>query len=487
MKRFLLLGLILVILTATLSACQLYTQDYREDVLEYAMISDDGDFSLLDQYPNLEYVDLRGSTCYEQILKYASAHPNVTVRYNVQLGNKRYNEDITEITLNGYETSYELLLQNLKYLPKLRSVHLNQNTLTKEEQDTLIAAYPEISFSYTVELCGRQYDCTVSELDLAHMTSGDLEQAVHAIALLPDVGYVDLANEIGESNLSMEDLKLLQSSFPNIVFRYEFNLFGQKVSTAAEELVFDSVKIGNDGVTQIREVLSVMPRCRYVLLDSCDIDNEVMAQLREDYPEIEVVWRVFAGGYSILTNEEMLRMNTNLRSSDGPILSYCNKIKYLDVSNTSISDIGFVANMPDLEIAIFTMTKVKDISPLANCPNLVWVELSGCYSLNDVSALSGHRNLKYLNVSNTKVSNIDVLKDVPLERFNCVKSSVKKDALDAFVNQHPECLTVSTGSATGYGWRYNDKAQREPFEYYLFIREVFRMDDRTFRGNRKES
>ena len=316
MKRLLILGLTVAVLAVTMSACQLYTRDYREDVLEYAMISDDGDLSALDQYPNLEYVDLRGSTCYDRILEYAAAHPDVTVRYNVQLGDKRFNEDATEITLNGYETNYGALLQNLKFLPKLQSVHIEQNTFTKQEQDALTAAYPAVQFSYTVELCGRHYDWTVTELELAHMTSGDLEQAIHAISLLPNVTYVDLANEIGESNLSTDDLKLLQSTFPNIVFRYEFNLFGQKVSAAAEELVFESVQIGNEGVEQLREALSLMNRCSYVKLDTCGIDNEVMAQLRADYPDKEIVWRIFAGGYSILTDEQMLRMTSNLRNSD---------------------------------------------------------------------------------------------------------------------------------------------------------------------------
>ena len=65
MKRILTLAALLTLIL-TLSACQLFVHDYTEDVTEYALIASDGsELSVLEQYPNLQYVDLRGSTCYE--------------------------------------------------------------------------------------------------------------------------------------------------------------------------------------------------------------------------------------------------------------------------------------------------------------------------------------------------------------------------------------------------------------------------------------
>ena len=202
MKRTLRLLIILCVILLTLSACQLYTRDYKEDVLEYALITDTGDLSVLDQYPNLEYVDLRGSTCYEEILQYVKDHPHINVRYSVQLGDRRFNHDETEIVLNGYETSYEALSKNLKYLLGLKSVRLNQIDFSQEEYDRLIAAYPYIQFTYSVELGGRHYDHSVTELDLATLTSDQLDEAIQTISLLPDLTYVDLTNDIGESHLT---------------------------------------------------------------------------------------------------------------------------------------------------------------------------------------------------------------------------------------------------------------------------------------------
>jgi Leucine-rich repeat (LRR) protein len=250
-------------------------------------------------------------------------------------------------------------------------------------------------------------------------------------------------------------------------------------------MTFDSVEIGNDGIGAIREALDMMPRCTYVKLDSCKVDNEVMAQLRNDYPEKTVVWRVFAGKYNILTDEEMLRMTYSLDDKDAKALIYCNNIKYLDVTSSKITNISFAQYMPKLECVILTLTKVTDLSPLTNCPNLTWLELSSCTGIKDLSALSSLQNLKYLCVSNTKVSDLSALENVPLERLNCVKSGVKTAALESFIAKHPDCVTTSKGSALGFGWRYEDKEQKVPFPYYAELRKIFRYDDKNFSGNRK--
>ena len=43
------------------------------------------DFDLLEDCINLQYLDLRGSTCYDSILRYIHNHPNVEVVYEAPL------------------------------------------------------------------------------------------------------------------------------------------------------------------------------------------------------------------------------------------------------------------------------------------------------------------------------------------------------------------------------------------------------------------
>lgn len=463
-----------------------YDYDYRDEVTEYAMIAQSGDLVKLNEYPNLTYVDLRGSTCYDEILAYAQANPHVTVRYSVQLGQKRFNQDTADITLNGYEITYEALADNLKYLPNAKTVHIHQAELQEEELTALQEAYPQIDFTYSVEIAGQRYEHSVTELNLSRLSPKEIDEIIHGISLLPQLTDVQLMSGEGDSNLALSDVKRLVDAFPSVNFHYKFKLFDQEISILDQELVFDSVEIGNDGVAAIREALDVMTNCTYVKLDSCGIDDDVMVQLRDDYPDKQVVWRVFAGKYSILTDEEMLRMTYSIGDKDVAGLQYCSNVKFLDMSSSKITNISFVAHMPQLECVILTLTKINDLTPLTNCPNLTWLELSSCSGIRDLTPLSDMQNLKYLNVSNTKVSDLSALNTVPLERFNCVKANVKPDMLEAFIAKHPDCRTTSKGSALGYGWRYNDKDQKEPFPYYTQLRTIFRYDDKDFFGNHKE-
>lgn len=486
MRRVLILLFVLILTAALFSGCSASQYDYRDEVTEYAMIAQSGDLVKLDEYPNLTYVDLRGSTCYDEILTYAQANPNVTVRYNVQLGQKRFNQDATDVALNGYEVSYSDLSDNLQYLPDVRTVHINQIELKSDELKALKESYPQIRFTYSVEIADQRYDHTVSQLNLSRLSPTDIEKTIDRINLLPKLADVQLMDASGSSKLALSDVKKLVDGCPSVRFDYSFKLFDQNISIQAEELIFDTVEIGNEGVAAIREAMDAMPNCRYVKLDSCGIDDEVMAQLRSDYPDKQVAWRIFAGKYNMLTDEEMLRMTYSLDDKDVHALQYCNNVKYLDMSSSKITNISFVEHMPKLECAILTLTKVKDLSPLVNCPNLTWLELSSCSSVRDLSDLSGMKNLKYLNISNTKVTDLTVLDNVPLERLNCVKSNVKPTMIDQFEAEHPDCQTTSKGSALGYGWRYNDKDQKDPFHYYAELRKIFRYDDKDFWGSHKE-
>lgn len=488
MKRILILGAVLALTSALCTGCAAdrFHYNYKDEVTEYAMIAQDGDLKKLNEYPNLTYVDLRGSTCYDEILDYTRDNPDVTVRYNVQLGQKRFNQDTKEVTLYGYEVNYDSLANNLKYLPDVNAVHIHQIELQASEIAALQEAYPHISFTYTVEISGQRYDHTVTELNLSNLSPSDLSITIERITLLPNLTDVQLMDESGGSKLALAEVTQLIHAFPSVNFHYTFRLFGQEVSVLSKELVFDTVTIGNEGIADIRLALDAMTKCTYVKLDSCGIDDEVMAQLRSDYPDKEIVWRVFAGKYNILTDEEMLRMTFSLTEEDVAGLQYCNNVKYLDMTSSRIANISFVSHMPNLECVILTLTKINDLTPLTNCPNLTWLELSSCTGIRDLSALSDMTNLKYLNISNTNVGDLTALEKVPLERFNCVKSDVKSDMLDWFVEKHPNCLTTSRGSTLGYGWRYNDKEQKDPFSYYAELRKIFRYDEKGFWGSHKE-
>ena len=483
MKRRILLIGITVLLIFLLCGCD---SDYTDDVKEFAMITESSDLSALNMYPNLKYVDLRGSTCYDAILQYKEANPQIRVRYNVNLGNVKFNNDVQEITLYPNDFEFEELLRNLKYLPQLQYVRFIHMPLTLEQLNELKAEYPNLKIDYTISFADHEFEMNATELDFAFIESSQIDDLIPILPMFPNLSDVWLSDNAANSNLSPSDVKLLVNALPDIRFIYSFKLFGQMLSTRDTELVFDEVNIGNDGLELIRDALDIMKDCSYVLLDSCGIDDSNMEALRNDYPDKKIVWRIFVSRYSMLTDEEMIRMTSKVTDKDTAPFRYCTNVKYLDLSYNNISDFNFLSNFTELECAILTLTNISDLTPLGNCPNLTWLELFSCSKVKDISCLAQAKNLKYLNLSYTRVSDISVLDQLPLERFVCVDAKISKSDLSRFVEQHPQCLVNSTGSPTGYAWRYNDKKQQEPFEYYEKLREIFRYDDKSFKGNKKE-
>lgn len=478
--------LLLTLASLLFSGCQLYKNDYRDTVLEYAMITDSDDLSVLDTYPNLEYVDLRGSTCYDAILAYAESHPDVTVRYNITFGNNRYAPTEAEIVLNAQDVDFDLLLNNLKYLSNLEHVQLTQLTYTNEQLDKLANTYPNVSFTYTVALGGERYDQTVQELDLHHLTPDEIDETIEAISMLPQLRQVNLVSQSEEDKLTAADIAKLMDACPNVLFNYEFNLFGKRLSTLTEEVTFRDIEIGNEGIAEIRKVMPLLKNCRSFRLDDCGIDNEVAAQLCADFPEQNIAWRVFAGKYTLMTDEEMIRMPNSLSDDHSEVLKYCTKVKYMDLQGTKITNIAFAEHMPLLECVVLSSSKVSDISPLANCQNLTWLEIYNT-PVRDLQCLSNLRNLKYLNIACTLVSDLSPLNEVPLERFNSHKSRVSRADLQTFIDKNSDCFVNTTANTVGYGWRYEDVKMKQPFPYYAHMQEVFRYNEKGYTGNRKEN
>lgn len=432
------------------------------------------DFSLLEECINLKYLDLTGSTCYEEILAYANAHPQVELVYTAPLGNLMLSNSETHAVLKNDAFSPELLISQMKYLPRLTHLDLPKTTLSRSQLDALRTAYPDLQLYYTVELLGKEYDSGNTEINLSNLTSDTLAEAAEKLALLPAVTDVQLSER-----LSMADVKFLMEQFPEIHFQYTFDLFGKTLSTEEERVEYTNVSVGNSGADQIRAALDIMPKCTYFKLENCGLDNEVLASIQADYPNTKIVWRVsFGGQYSLLTDETTLRTVYGVENSHNAILKYCTSLKYIDMGhNTTLTDISFASYMPDLEILILSGSSVKNVDALANCKNLVFLEMANCLSLEDISGLKDCKNLRFLNIGFSRVTDLSPIEDLPLERFVYLGPKIDKETQAAFEESHPNCWVRFTGSdPLSLGWKYDDVGITRS-EYYKFIREVFNLDD----------
>lgn len=483
MKKGSCVRLLLLMCVMLLAACGKpgdpgQTESPVPDVEEITLVVTEQTIHQLEDYPNLKKADLSGSTCYAQIADYAKEHPQVEVIYTIDLGASQPKADVETLTLESFD--YDLLLENLRYFPRLRELNLPGMELTFQQLQELRLTYPELSLRYTVALLGQEISSEAIEADLSAMTSENVEEAAAALPLLPNLRTVKLSDEEGNSALSVEEVHTLQESAPEVMLDYTFDLFGQRISTTDERVEFHSKKIGDSREPELRQALDIMKGCKYLLLEHCYFSDEVLAQLREDYrDQTKIVWRIyFAKAGSCLTDRTVLRYVYNVTNSTVKQLKYCEDVEYIDFGHNEIlSDWSWVSNMPRLKAIIASGSIIKDLTPFENCKELEFLELSNCGLVTDLSPLSGCDSLKRLNISYTHVEDLSPLDKLPLECFVYVKPRASQEELDRFGEVHPECLTQYEGNEYGTPWRYEENG--DPTPYYAKLQEVFHYPNAT--------
>ena len=430
----------------------------------------------LDQYPNLRELDLSGSTDLAAVMDYIQTHPQVRVRYTVDLGGTVLDNGTESVELPRGSFDYALLRERIRYLPALREILLPETDLEPAQIRQLREERPEISLRYTVSVLEQTVPEDVRELDLSALQAERLEETIRALGLLPCLERATLTGEDGSNALTLEELHTLQTAAPDTLFVYRFQLFGREVSTEEERIEYVRVPIGNEGLPELRRALPCLRRCRYLLLDDCGIDDEELAALRAEWPETKIVWRVHISYLNFLTDIKVIHLTFLLTNSNAQVMRFCNEVEYLDIGHNSISDISFMGYMPHLKYIILSYNKVSDLSPLANCKELEMLELYQCLSLEDISPLAACESLQLLNVSWTGVQDIRPvfgLKD--LQRFYCIWNyGIPEEQMEQIYEELPDCwITFEQEHSKNVGWSFDaDGGVRA--QWYLDMYKIFR-------------
>ena len=429
----------------------------------------------LENYPWLRRADLSGWDNYEAIRRYAQRHPQVKLRYTVDLGEIAVSSDSESLLLPEGSYRPAVLLERLRYLPRLRSLELEGLDCSPEELAALREAYPALRVDYSVRLPGQLAASDTRSLDLSSLEPEQLDRAIRALRLLPALTEVRLTDEAGENRLSLQELSALQKALPGVLFKYRFALFGQELSTEDEAIAFVRVPIGNEGEEELRQALACLSRCRSFLLDDCGIDDEVLAALRADFPEAGLVWRVHFGYLSCLTDVKIIHLTFLLTDENAQVLRWCDRVEYLDLGHTRLTDIRFMADMPHLKYVILSFSPVSDLSPLANCGELEMLELFQCRQLSDLSPLAACGELRLLNVSDTGVEDLTPIYGLTkLERFHCIGNRhIPQEQQEELERRLPDCwITFRQTISNKVGWSFDDGEHEA--QWYLEMSKVLR-------------
>lgn len=254
---------------------------------------------------------------------------------------------------------------------------------------------------------GEKFSLRSTQANLAGIAPEDIEGCMSVLRLIPGLETIDLgsAPEDGadtENVLGWDDVAEFQAAFPDKAVKYSFTLFGKQFTTLDEQMVLSHRKMDDEGAA-VLAVLPYMTRCIFLDMDSCGVSNEAMAAIRDAYPNIKVVWRVWFGDvYTCRTDVKRLLASSeshyiNDATADG--LYYCTDVVWLDIGHSSLYDLSFLYNMPDIEVCIVACAPWSDATPIGSLEKLEYLEILST-NCNDISAFANLKNLKHLNIGN---------------------------------------------------------------------------------------
>ena len=429
-----------------------------DPVASFVIESDE--FDKLEQMTQLKILDLSGSTCYDEILAYVGSHPDVDVRYFVDVNGTRIAHDDESATVANLTDA--ALLQ---YLPNLRELSVTE-PLTLETA----AALPDagtVKLHYSVRFAGLTVSNDATSIDLSAQPSSALDELKQGIAVLPAVEYVNLNNP----SWTLEQASDLQKAKEDLRVDYPVTAFGKTFSLADRTVDLSGISM-KKRLQELEDLLPYLGGVKELYLDNCGLSNEQLAELRSQYTTPKIVWLVKIGAYTCHTNDVMIKFsageNKTLNDKDVTALKYCNEIRFLDLGHNHLKHIDFVSYMPDLEVCIIAVNYLHDINGIENCKKLEYCEfLSGI--IKDISPLAACTELKHLNVAYNVIDDISPLYGLTkLERLWISRNNIPKEQIEHIRELLPNCeINTTTHNPTGEGWRVNPRYDllKEQFIY----------------------
>ena len=381
------------------------------------------------------------------------------------------------------------LLPLIGKFTNLSAINLgDESNLSADGFVSIASSYPNLDYSYSFDFNRKNTDIKSESLDIEGVA--DTSKLIKLLPYMKMLSNVHVGSE-EESPISWNSFAEIVSANSNPVYDYSFTLYGESLNTSDTEIDLRKIPV-DDSFAALRQVLPCMNKCTYTDIDGCighsDAEYELMAKLRDDFPDRGIVWRVFFSyNYSCRTDVETILCSAMDPYGDWGLkddesskpLTYCTKVKYLDVGhNNKMESIKFTSYMPDLEVLIIYHSNVKDLSPLANCKHLRYFEVGLC-PIKDLSPLAECTELTDLQMGNCiYLEDITPLYGLNLERLwlgNATK--VPQKQIDEFRKLHPDCEVNTTDNEVDSTWRYKEVNQPiAPNVYwpqYKEIREIF--------------
>ena len=303
----------------------------------------ESDLALLPYFTSL--CTVRAEECPDYLVLDAlrQRRPDLELHYCVPVLGTALNYDTEAVVVPGDDV--EELFAALPMLPELREVELQAPLAPAERIMALRETFPQIRFSWDLELAGMSVNESTETLDLTGIPL-TVEQMDAVLPYLPSLTYVDMT----DCGISNEEMDALNGRYENIKIVWTVTL-GKWYRTKTDITAFMPVKddfypSGND-----------LYNLRYC----------------HDLIAVDI-------GHRGVTNCQWA--------------AYMPHLKYLIIADTYITDLTPLTGLKELVYLEVFMTSIRDFSPLVTLAGLE--DLNLCYTRGDPEIIAQMTWLKNL-------------------------------------------------------------------------------------------
>ncbi len=313
----------------------------------------------------------------------------------------------------------------------------------------------ELPLSY--DLYGNKVSSNITELDF---TSSFIdENLVSHLAHFKYLSSVDLRGH----DLSIEEMVNLKKNYSQIDFHFEVPIGNQIYDSHIEDLDLSYIKITD--LEDFKNRLSLLTRLKTLDMSECNLTNEQLGNLREEFPTVTIDWVIHLSKWKFRTDVTSFSVlvyrfdYVKITSKDLEVFKYCRNLEGLDLGHQAITDISAIGKyLPDLKILILSDNRISDISPLASLTKLHYLELF-INPIHDISAVSNMKELVDINLCYDKIYDYSPLYELPyLERIWLVGTGVNQQVISKLRATFPKAQIVHTGGgSTNSGFRTHER------------------------------
>lgn len=257
------------------------------------------------------------------------------------------------------------------------------------------------------------------------------------------------------------------------------NDFGSlTVEKDAEYIDLGSLRVPNtdSDYARFESFLAKLPNLKKADMFATEIRRVRIESLAARFPQVEFGWtmiipcsnplhpdrtphrvRTDATAFSTLHNNKC----TEHTSADLSILKYCKNLQALDIGHNRVTDLSFLYDLPHLKVLIAACNlELNDITPIGSLKELQYLELFK-NDIHDISCLANCTELVDLNLCFNRISDLSPLEGLKhLRRLWLFNSNNYSDfipvpaaAVKALRAALPDCKVDDVSYSTLGGWR----------------------------------